>query len=113
MFPNRYRAIFHGHLSFRYAPKRTRPLERNELYLFIRGVLIDFISIPVTVGFTSATSVIIATSQLKSLFGLKISASGFMDTIVKVAQNIHKTRVADLGLGLICIAALLFLRVGP
>lgn len=75
------------------------------------GVLIDFISIPVTVGFTSATSVIIATSQLKSLLGLKIKASGFLDTITKVAENIDKTRPTDLGLGLTCIVALLLLRV--
>lgn len=81
--------------------------------VFLRpGVLIDFISIPVTVGFTSATSVIIATSQLKSLLGLKITASGFLDTIVKVAENIRSTRLSDLGLGLVCIASLLLLRVG-
>lgn len=29
------------------------------------GVLVDLISLPVSVGFTSATAVIIATSQLK------------------------------------------------
>lgn len=79
---------------------------------FSLGVLIDFISIPVTVGFTSATSVIIATSQLKSLLGLKITASGFLDTIIKVATNVDKTRMTDFGLGLACIVTLLFLRVG-
>lgn len=74
-------------------------------------MLIDFISIPVTVGFTSATSVIIATSQLKSLFGLKISSSGFLDTITKVFTNLHKTRYSDTVLGLSCIVILMFLRV--
>ncbi|CAH1180338.1 unnamed protein product [Phaedon cochleariae] len=74
------------------------------------GVLIDFISIPVTVGFTSATSVVIATSQLKSLLGLKIKSSDFLDTMTKVISNIHQTRVNDLILGVSCIASLMLLR---
>ncbi|KAK9881221.1 hypothetical protein WA026_015337 [Henosepilachna vigintioctopunctata] len=74
------------------------------------GVLVDFISIPVTVGFTSATSVIIATSQLKSLLGLKISSSGFLDTLMKVYQKINETRFTDLYLGIGCIVFLLLLR---
>lgn len=75
------------------------------------GVLVDFISIPVTVGFTSATSVIIGASQIKSLLGLKISSSGFVDTITKVSQNIHKTKFSDATLGFGCIAILMLLRV--
>lgn len=74
------------------------------------GVLIDFISIPVTVGFTSATSVIIATSQLKSLLGLKFTASGFLDTIRKVFENISSYRVSDTILGIVCIVSLIILR---
>lgn len=75
------------------------------------GVLIDFISIPVTVGFTSATSVIIGTSQLKSLLGIKISSSGFLDTISKVFTNLHQTRWSDTVLGVSCIVVLMLLRV--
>ncbi|KAJ8915023.1 hypothetical protein NQ315_015998 [Exocentrus adspersus] len=74
------------------------------------GVLIDFISIPVTVGFTSATSLIIIASQLKSLLGLKIKASGFLDTLTKVVNNIHMTRLKDLALGVTCIVILMLLR---
>lgn len=81
------------------------------MYLLPTGVLIDFISIPVTVGFTSATSVIIMTSQLKSLLGLKIASSGFMDTSTKVIQNIHQSRLADSLMGIICIMILMALRV--
>nr|CAI5829136.1 unnamed protein product [Callosobruchus analis] len=74
------------------------------------GVLVDFISIPVTVGFTSATSVIIGASQLKSLLGLKIKANGFLDTMNKVFQNIHQTRTNDCILGVICIILLMVMR---
>lgn len=74
-------------------------------------VLIDFISIPVTVGFTSATSVIIVVSQLKGLLGLKISASGFVDTLTKVIQNIGDTSPWDAGMSFTCIVVLLLFRV--
>ena len=36
------------------------------------GFLIDFISVPVIAGFTSAAAITIASSQVKSLLGLKI-----------------------------------------
>ncbi|XP_070162722.1 sodium-independent sulfate anion transporter [Polyergus mexicanus] len=74
------------------------------------GVLIDFISIPVTVGFTSATSVIIVVSQLKGLLGLKISSQGFLDTLIKVFQNINDTNPWDAGMSFSCIAILLLFR---
>ncbi|CAK9817234.1 Sodium-independent sulfate anion transporter [Anthophora quadrimaculata] len=81
------------------------------LMAFLRlGVLIDFISIPVTVGFTSATSVIIVVSQLKGLLGLKISSQGFLDTLTKVLQNIHKTSLWDTAMSSSCIVILLLFR---
>ncbi|XP_043478598.1 sodium-independent sulfate anion transporter-like [Leptopilina heterotoma] len=78
---------------------------------FLRlGVLVDFISVPVTVGFTSATSVIIVVSQLKGLLGLKISSSGFMDTLKAVFQNIGNTSVWDTLMSFSCIIILLLFR---
>ncbi|KAM3961044.1 sodium-independent sulfate anion transporter [Aphomia sociella] len=74
------------------------------------GVLIDFISVPVTVGFTSATSVIIAVSQLKGLLGLKFKSGGFLDTIIKVVVNLPNVKPADSILGLSCIVTLLLMR---
>lgn len=71
----------------------------------------DFISIPVTVGFTSATSVIIACSQLKGLLGLSFKSNGFLDTVNKVWTHIPKTRPWDATLGFTCIIVLLLLRV--
>lgn len=74
-------------------------------------VLIDFISIPVTVGFTSATSVIIVASQLKGLLGLKISSQGFLDTLAKVFENIGDASLWDATMSFSCVAILLFFRV--
>lgn len=78
--------------------------------VFHLGVLVDFISIPVTVGFTSATSVIIGTSQLKGLMGLKFDSSGFADNVRKVFSHAGETRIWDLVLGLSCIIILLSFR---
>ncbi|XP_052740362.1 sodium-independent sulfate anion transporter [Bicyclus anynana] len=74
------------------------------------GVLIDFISVPVTVGFTSATSVIIAVSQLKGLFGLQFRSKGFMDNVKKVVVNLPNATIADSTLGVTCIVILLIMR---
>ncbi|KPI92998.1 Sodium-independent sulfate anion transporter [Papilio xuthus] len=74
------------------------------------GVLIDFISVPVTVGFTSATSVIIAVSQFKGLLGLQFKSRGFIDTVKKVIVNIPNARLADTALGISCIIILLIMR---
>ena len=45
----------------------------NFTYTYISGFVIDFISVPVTAGFCSAAAITIASSQLKSIFGLEIS----------------------------------------
>jgi sodium-independent sulfate anion transporter 11 len=76
------------------------------------GFLIDFISTPVTSGFTSAYSVIIIASQLKSLFGLqKFQTKGFIDNIRKLIAHFHETKIWDTTLGIFCIVILLVLRV--
>ncbi|XP_043951378.1 sodium-independent sulfate anion transporter isoform X1 [Drosophila biarmipes] len=75
------------------------------------GALVDLISLPVTVGFTSATAVIIGTSQLKGLLGLKGgSGSDFINTMRSVFGNLHKVRQGDFVLGLVSIIVLLLLR---
>lgn len=80
-------------------------------YFSLIGVLVDFISIPVTVGFTSATSVMIAVSQLKGLLGLNFKANGFVDTIRCVWRELPNFNLADTILGITCMIILLLLRV--
>ncbi|KAL3274391.1 hypothetical protein HHI36_015786 [Cryptolaemus montrouzieri] len=72
------------------------------------GFLVDFISPPVTSGFTSAISIIIIGSQIKSLFGLKIAAHSFFELIVSVSQNITNIKISDTTVGL---SSMLFLFV--
>ncbi|XP_063231704.1 sodium-independent sulfate anion transporter-like isoform X2 [Bacillus rossius redtenbacheri] len=83
------------------------------------GFLIDFISGPVAVGFTSAAAIIIATTQIKDLLGLSFQGSKFLDVWEKVFEHISETRLWDALLGVVCMVVLLVLRkakdinVGP
>ncbi|XP_054736007.1 sodium-independent sulfate anion transporter isoform X2 [Anastrepha obliqua] len=76
------------------------------------GALVDLISLPVTVGFTSATAVIIGTSQLKGLLGIRGGGggSGFLKTMQSVFTNLDNIRYGDFTLGIIAITILLLLR---
>lgn len=77
------------------------------------GALVDLISLPVTVGFTSATALIIGASQLKGLLGLQGSSggSGFLSTVTFVITKFHELRPADALLGVGSIVILLIMRV--
>ncbi|PBC25559.1 Sodium-independent sulfate anion transporter [Apis cerana cerana] len=79
-------------------------------YAALAGFLVDFISMPVTSGFTSATSIIIIISQLQGLLGLKFKAHNIVDNLRKIFQNIENIRIADLILGFCSIVFLLFFR---
>ena len=76
--------------------------------------MIDFISVPVTAGFTSAAAITIASGQVKSIFGLNIThhshVEGFIGDWMDVFDNFTTARLSDSLLGLICIMILLLLR---
>jgi sodium-independent sulfate anion transporter 11 len=86
---------------------------------FLRlGFLIDFLSIPVNIGFTSAASITIASSQVKSLLGLTIPSNeksslhlGVLDGWIDIVTHITTCRWQDATLGLVCCVILLCLRV--
>jgi len=77
------------------------------------GALVDLISLPVTVGFTSATALIIGASQLKGLLGIKggSSDSGFIATVAFVFKKFNEIRPTDALLGIGAIIVLLAMRV--
>lgn len=84
-----------------------------ELFMgfFGLGFLIDFVSGPVSSGFTSAVSLIILSSQVKDIFGIKASGTTFVQMWSSIIDNIHNIRVCDTALGVTCIAILLLMRV--
>lgn len=74
------------------------------------GFLIDFISGPVSVGFTSAAAIIIATTQVKDILGLSFPGGKFLQVWTGLYEHIGETRLWDSVLGISCIIVLLLLR---
>ncbi|CAB3238020.1 unnamed protein product [Arctia plantaginis] len=74
------------------------------------GFLIDFISGPVSVGFTSAAAIIIATTQVKDILGLSFPGGKFLQVWTGMYEHIGETRLWDTVLGISCIIVLLLLR---
>ncbi|XP_071878713.1 sodium-independent sulfate anion transporter [Bombus fervidus] len=74
------------------------------------GFLLDFISGPVSVGFTSAAAIIIATSQVKDILGIHIGGSKFVEVWQNIFERIGETKLWDTALGISCIIILLLLR---
>lgn len=79
--------------------------------LFNLGFLVHFISIPVTVGFTTAAAFSIASLQVKSILGLPGRSTEFVDAWIHVFSNIGETRLWDTVLGVCSIAFLVALKV--
>lgn len=75
------------------------------------GFLIDFVSGPVSSGFTSAVALMIATSQVKDLFAITVTGSTFLQQWISVFRNMHAASLWDPVLGFTCIALLLTMRV--
>ncbi|XP_066159016.1 sodium-independent sulfate anion transporter-like isoform X2 [Euwallacea fornicatus] len=79
--------------------------------IFGLGFLIDFISGPVSSGFTSAVALIILTSQVKDILGIAAAGSVFTQIWRNIFQDIHNTNPWDAILGFACIIILLVIRV--
>ncbi|XP_045515513.1 sodium-independent sulfate anion transporter-like [Pieris brassicae] len=82
--------------------------------IFNFGFLVEFISAPVISGFTTAAALQIASSQLKSLFGLDGSSGTFFaESAVSFVKNIKTATLWDpiLGFGTILVLVILE-RVG-
>lgn len=63
------------------------------------------------VGFTSAAAIVIATSQVKDILGLKFTAGKFLEVWEEVFIHVSETRKWDAVLGISCMIILLLLRV--
>lgn len=79
--------------------------------LFGFGFLVDFISGPVSSGFTSAVALIIFTSQVRDVFGIPAKGGTFIRMWQSIGENFHHIRVGDTILGFSSITILLLMRV--
>ena len=70
------------------------------------GVLVNFISHSVVIGFTAGAAVLIATSQLKNFFGITAPASAsFIETLRLFVQRLPDTNVHVLSVGIVTLLA--------
>ncbi|NXT18862.1 S2611 protein, partial [Syrrhaptes paradoxus] len=74
------------------------------------GFLLDFISVPVIKGFTSAASITISFNQIKNILGLRGIPRQFFLQVYETLRRIGETRAGDAVLGLACLAVLAGLR---
>lgn len=76
------------------------------------GVLVDFLSHPVVIGFTNAAAIIIATSQLSKIFGVVVEkGEHHYDTIWRVIVAAStETHMYTLAMGLLAIAIMALMK---
>ncbi len=81
------------------------------LGVFRLGVIVNFLSHPVIVGFTNAAAMIIGLSQINKLIGVPMGRSEhFIQDIWGVAQQIGDTHWPTLAMGLVAIAIMWAIR---
>lgn len=83
------------------------------LGLLRMGVLVDFLSHPVVVGFTNAGALIIATSQVPKLFGLNVKPDQFEHSYQfwwATITSLGDTKPTTLALGAFALATLIVLK---
>ncbi|MFZ3175584.1 MAG: SulP family inorganic anion transporter [Thiobacillus sp.] len=81
------------------------------LGVFKLGVIVNFLSHPVIVGFTNAAAIIIGLSQVSKLFGVPMGRSEhFINDIVGVLKQIGDTHMPTLAMGILAIALMWGIR---
>lgn len=83
------------------------------LGLLRMGVLVDFLSHPVVVGFTNAGALIIATSQVPKLFGLGVKADQFEHSYEfwwATLISLPDTKLTTLAIGAFALLTLIVLK---
>lgn len=81
------------------------------LGVFKLGVIVNFLSHPVIVGFTNAAAIIIGLSQVSKLFGVPMGRSEhFINDIVGVLKQIGDTHMPTLAMGVLAIALMWAIR---
>ncbi len=76
------------------------------------GFLANLLSHPVVSGFITASGIIIATSQLKSLLGVPAKGEALPELVSTLAENIGATNVPTLVIGVSATAFLFWVRKG-
>ena len=76
------------------------------------GFLANLLSHPVISGFISASGVLIATSQLKHIFGVQVSGETWPEMLAGLASNLGSINLATLAIGIPATLFLFWVRKG-
>jgi SulP family sulfate permease len=76
------------------------------------GFLANLLSHPVVSGFITASGIIIATSQLKSILGIQASGEAMPELLVTLARNLGATNLPTLVIGSASLVFLFLVRKG-
>lgn len=74
------------------------------------GVVADFLSKPVLVGYLTGAALILVSTQLGKLFGIKTEGHDFFPIVAEVVRRVEETHWLTLGIGMGSIATLAVLR---
>jgi high affinity sulfate transporter 1 len=78
------------------------------------GVIADFLSRPILVGYLNGIALSIIAGQLGTLLGIRIASGGFFHTLVRVAAALPDAHFATLATGVVLIVVILILgRILP
>ena len=76
------------------------------------GFLANLLSHPVVSGFITASGIIIATSQLKAIFGISASGEAMPELVGSLLTNLAETNLPTLVIGVLSIVFLFWVRRG-
>lgn len=77
------------------------------------GFVVNFLSHPVLIGFTSAAAIVIGFSQLKHVLGVRLpNTEYFYQTVQAIVMRLAETNVVTLIIGLGSIGILLYFKMG-
>jgi len=76
------------------------------------GFIANFLSHPVISGFISASGLLIAASQIKTLMGVKAEGHNFVDLLAALFRQIPNTHALTLTVGVLATAFLFWVRKG-
>lgn len=77
------------------------------LGIFKLGVVVEFISLPVSSAFGSTVALTIVAQELRNIFGLKYRANTFCALLVKFVLHVKESQTADFVMGTISVLLLI------
>lgn len=76
------------------------------------GFLANFLSHPVISGFITASGILIATSQLKHIFGISAEGHNLPELMASLAHNVQNANMYTAALGAVALVLLFWIRSG-